>query len=101
MMADRLKRYILADGFEFVTDQANLIVYSRRPGQRVYSRETLPIHVLGSVPEEFRAPRDVDLSAVSQSPLVGDYLVVKGEGAPPTSFFQPLVVVDVDFLLSE
>ncbi len=92
-------KYILEDGFQFVTDDKDLIVRTRYSGDTDYrTEEGLDIRVIGSVPVEevdLDDRTNIPIANVSYPALVVEYLVIKGELAQPTA--SPTKIGSIDY----
>lgn len=74
-----MKTYVLEDGFEFVVNNAGTVIKTRVAHEN-YQNEDDGIKVIGSIPERVMA----HFGGLSYPPKVGEYLVVKGNSAPPS-----------------
>lgn len=87
-----MARYTLEDGFEFVTNEQNLVVATKYPGTDKYNKEKdAEVYVIGSIPKNKKLDGQ---NNVSNPPKIGEYLVVRGEPAPPSA--SPLRIATID-----
>ncbi len=90
-----MTRYVLEDGFEFITNKQNLVVATKYPRKDRYNEEKdVEVYIIGSIPKNKKPDGQKN---VSNTPKMGEHLVVKGEPAPPSISPTKIVTIDDHF----
>src|SRR3989338_10583778 len=74
-----MKKYVLEDGFEFLTNDADLVIKTRIPNHTAYQREDkYAVYIRGSIPNDKRSDL-VDRTNISIPARIGEHLIIDNE----------------------
>ena len=74
-----MKKYVLEDGFEFLTNDADLVIKTRIPNHTAYQREDKSgVYVRGSIPTD-KTSGLVDRTNISIPARIGEHLIIDNE----------------------